>query len=386
MKHLNHSTKSSPAAPADISIIGGGLVGYTAALAFAQGGYSVELLEAKAPNLDQILSQEGRAIALAHTSVILYQNLDLWSEMSSEATAIRNIVISEQKGFGKCRISASDYDLPALGQIVPATHLFKVLLNAVQNHSRIQLKAPFIVSDIDAQIESKWILACDGTQSFARDYFNISTTEKNYQQQAIVANVSLSRPHEGTAYQRFTQEGVLALLPLQGSRMTSALTLSQECVKDLPLEDPEKYLAFLQSLLGKRQGLLSDLGKIFTYPLTWMQADQVMVGRTILLGNSAHTISPIAAQGLNLALRDLALLYDLMRENRVHEYPELSSQAQEAVLGFTDRLTEWVRPNSLSLIRSLGLFALDHVGLIKDPLAKSLMGLSKHGGSLMWSK
>jgi 2-octaprenyl-6-methoxyphenol hydroxylase len=318
--------------------------------------------------------------------VNLYRSLGLWPELSTQATPIHNIIISEQHGFGKCRICAADYDLPALGQIVPATHLVKVLLAAVQNNSRIQLKAPFIVSDIDAQIQSKWILACDGTQSFARDYFKISTTEKDYEQEAIVANISLSRPHEGTAYQRFTEKGVLALLPLHGSRMTSALTVSRELVKDLPLSDPDQYLKFLQSLLGKRIGIVSDLGKIFTYPLTWMQADQVLVGRTILLGNSAHTISPIAAQGLNLALRDLALLYDLMRENRVEEYPELSAKAQEAVLGFTDRLTDWVKPQSLSVMRSLGLFALDHLGVIKDPLAKSLMGLSKHGGSLMWSE
>lgn len=393
MKHQNPSTTLNPAAAADLTIIGGGLVGYTAALAFAHGGYSVDLLEAKAPNLDQLLSQEGRAIALAHTSVILYENLGLWTAMSSEATPIRNIVISEQHGFGKCRIAAADYELPALGQIVPATHLVKVLLNAVQNHPRIHLKAPFIVTDIENQIESKWILACDGTQSFARDYFNISTTQKDYEQEAIVANVSLSRPHEGTAYQRFTEKGVLALLPLPDTsahndahRVTSALTVSRDWVQSLPLNDPDEYLKFLQHLLGKRIGILSDLGKIFTYPLTWMQADQVLVGRTILLGNSAHTISPIAAQGLNLALRDLALLYDLMRDNRVEEYPALSAQAQEAVLGFTDKLTDWVKPQSLSLMRSLGLFALDHLGLVKDPLAKSLMGLSKHGGSLMWSQ
>lgn len=370
----------------DITVIGGGLVGYTAALAFAHGGYSIDLLEARAPNLEQLLSQEGRAIALAHTSVILYQNLGLWTELSKEATPIRNIIISEKNSFGKCRINAADYGLAALGHIVPATHLVKVLLHAVQAHSKIQLKAPFIVEDLEKQIDSKWIIACDGTDSFARKYFNISTTQKDYQQEAIVANLSLSRPHEGTAYQRFTDKGVLALLPLQGNRVTSALTLPQDQVSSLPLQDPQAYLQFIQELLGKRVGLVSDLGKIFTYPLTWIQADQVLVGRTILLGNCAHTISPIAAQGLNLALRDLAMLYDLMRENRVDEYPDLSSQAQQAVLGFTDKLTDWVKPPYLSPLRSLGLFALDHISLAKDPLAKSLMGLSKHGGSLMWSQ
>jgi 2-octaprenyl-6-methoxyphenol hydroxylase len=366
--------------PTDIAIIGGGLVGYTAALAFAQGGYSVQLLEAKLPNVDQLLQSEGRAIALAHTSVILYQSLGLWPELSTLATPIKKIIISERHSFGKCRINAADYDLNALGYIVPATHLFKTLFDALQNNPHIILKAPFIVDNIDEQIDSKWIVACDGTQSFARQYFNISVTEKDYEQIALVANVTLSRPHEGIAYQRFTNKGVLALLPLQDSRMTSVLTLSKNEHNTI---NPNEYFTLLQELLGKRIGLLSDLGEIFTYPLTWMQANQVMIGRTILLGNCAHTISPIAAQGFNLALRDLALLYDLMRENRIDEYPALSKQAQQTVLNFTDILTDWVKPTSLSILRSLGLFTLDHFSFIKKPLAKSLMGLSKHGGSLM---
>jgi 2-octaprenyl-6-methoxyphenol hydroxylase len=393
--------------PTDLAIIGGGLVGYTAALAFAQGGYSVQLLEAKLPDLEQLLQSEGRAIALAHTSVILYQSLGLWSELSKCATPIKKIIISEQHSFGKCRINAADYDLNALGYIVPATHLFKVLFEAVNNTKNITLKAPFIVDNIDEQIDAKWILACDGTQSFARKYFNISVTEKDYEQIALVANVTLSNPHEGIAYQRLTEKGVLALLPLpepescviariskdaslrgtpkqsrNEQRMTSVLTVSKHEFDSI---NQKEYLDLLQYLLGKRIGLLSNLGKIFTYPLTWMQANQVMIGRTILLGNAANTISPIAAQGFNLALRDLALLYDLMRENRVDEYPVLSKQAQQAVLNFTDLLTDWVKPTSLSVLRSVGLFTLDHLGFIKKPLAQSLMGLSRHGGSLMRS-
>lgn len=383
MRLQRKSMKSNFVAHDDISIIGGGLVGYTAALAFAQAGLSVTVLEAKLPDLAQLHQSEGRAIALAYTSVLLYQSLGIWPALLKDATPIQNILISEQNSFGKCRINARDYHLDALGYVVPATHLFKVLYEAVQAQANIRIVAPFVVSNIDDQIKSTLILACDGTQSFAREYFHISTSDKDYQQQAIVANITLSEPHEGRAYQRFTEQGVLALLPLQGQRMTSVLTTPNEHIEELRLNDPECYLDILQTLLGKRIGLLGDLGKIFTYPLHWMQADQIMVGRTILLGNSAHTISPIAAQGLNIALRDLALLYDLVLENKVELYPELSKKAQQEVMNFTDKLTDFVKPQALSGLRSLGLFAVDHLSVLKTPLARSLMGFSNHGGSLM---
>lgn len=384
---------------AEVIIVGGGLVGYTAALAFAQAGKSVFILEAKKPNMEALLQTEGRAIALAHTSCLLYQTLGLWKQLQEQGEPIRDIIVSQQKSFGKCRISAKDYQLNALGTVVPATHIAECLFNAVQAHENITLHAPYEVDHIaetpgqvcvNNEYAAKLLLACDGAQSFTRHYFNIDTNEKKYEQHAVVANVTVSPAHNGLALQRFTQQGVLALLPLQHNRMTTVLTLPTDALKTLP-ENNAAYLHHLQSLLGKRHGVLSDLGKRFDYPLTWMQANKVVEGRTVLLGNAAHTISPIAAQGLNIALRDLALLYDAAMQNpqdlgspeSLQQYAEQSQAAQQQVMGFTDTLTEWVKATSLSALRSAGLFALDHLSFIKEPLAKSLMGLSSHRGSLM---
>lgn len=379
--------------PVDISIIGGGLVGYTAALAFARAGFSVRIFEANIPDINRLLSTEGRAIALAHTSCVLYKNLGLWPALSTQASPMKKILVSQENSFGKCRIDAQDYSLDALGYVIPATHLVSCLWEAVQAHPKIEKIMPFVVESIEnfethasinKQYNTKWVLACDGTDSFARKYFQLGVTEKNYDLHAIVANVTLSPPQDGLAYQRFTEQGVLALLPLQAQRMTSVLTVSSEQYKSLGNISDEEYLKLLQKLLGKRTGLLSDLGKKFAYPLTWVQANDVVVGRTVLLGNAAHTISPIAAQGLNLALRDLAILYDIILENPggLEKYAQQSAQAKSRVVKFTDKLTDWVKPKSLGTLRGLGLFALDHFMPIKKPFAHSMMGISEHGGSL----
>ncbi len=384
----------------EIAIIGGGLMGYTTALAFARAGFSIVLLEAKKPDLTEFLKSEGRAIVLAHTSCILFRSLDLWSDLLPHATPIRKILISEQHSFGKCRMDAQDYQLDALGHVVPATALARCLFEAVEAHPKIQILAPFSVNSIETgedqacingEIFAKLILACDGTDSFARDYFNLQVTQKDYQQQAIVANLTLTSEAEQVAIQRFTDHGVLALLPLGKGRMTSVLTVDKEHFDDLINESSEQYIQMLQNILGKRQGLLSDLGKRFSYPLTWMQANETVAGRTVLMGNAAHTISPIAAQGLNIALRDLAMLYDRVIAHRqdlgdpfvLAEYAQASAAAQSQVMQWTDQLNEWVKPRSLRCFRSAGLFALDHLSFFKHALARSFMGLSSHGGSLM---
>lgn len=378
---------------ADIAIVGGGLLGYTAALAFAQAGLRVILLEAKAVDLQALEGTEGRAIALALTSCYLYQSLKLWPELAAHATPIQEVLISEQKRFGKCRISAEDYALPALGQVIPATDLFAVLFKAAQAHPQIEILAPYAVQSIHStetqacindEIQASLVLACDGTQSFARDYFQLKSTEKKYDKDALVANLTLSRPHEGRAIQRFTEQGVLALLPLQGQRMTSVLTWDSGEIEAFAHLDSDRYLRLLQDLFGTRAGLFSDLGKRFSYPLIWLQSEEIVSGRTVLLGNAAQTLSPLAAQGLNVALRDLGMLYDMvMAKAPLEDYAKASREAQGPVLRFTDQLMDWATPDSLGFLRSAGLFALDHLPFLKNPLAQSLMGLSPHGGSLM---
>jgi 2-octaprenyl-6-methoxyphenol hydroxylase len=388
------------ACQSEISIIGGGLVGYTAALAFAQAGFTVNIFESKTNDVNQLLLTEGRAISLAYTSCLLYRALGLWPSLSQHATPIHQLVISQEGSFGKCHIDAADFKVNALGYVVPATQIAVALFEAVKHHQNIHLISPCKIETLTFDINvaclnekyfSQLVLACDGTESFARHYFNMNVTQKNYEQTAIVANVSVSPAMQNCAVQRFSDGGVLALLPLGGHTMTSALTVSNEQVNALQLDNPERVLDFLQNVLGTRQAKLSQIGSIFTYPLQWMQAESVVHERLVLLGNAAHTISPIAAQGLNLALRDLAMLYDIIQQaperlgnpESLKSYAEQSAQAQKKVLSFTDNLTDWLTPRTLKPLRSAGLFALDHLPFFKKNLALTLMGFSSHGGSLM---
>lgn len=392
--------------PVDVAIIGGGFVGYLAALACAHLNLRVCILEAQTRDLTKLSQVEGRAIALAHSSCTLLKSLKLWENISAQAYPIHQVHISQQGSFGKCRIDAQSYHLPALGHIVPATHLAVSLAQAIDAHDDIELIAPAMVTALDdgvitfeeanetKQLTAKLVLACDGAQSFVRDHFNIETSRKNYQQHAIVANVSISEPHKNIARQRFTPKGVLAMLPLAERRMTSVLTLDETHFQTLMQLDDADYLAALQSLLGQRAGRLTNLGKRFTYPLAWVQANQTIANRTILLGNAAHTISPVAAQGLNLALRDIAVMADLLsqaisnnqdigEQSLLNTYEQTVLQAQKPIVDFTDKLTEWVKPHWLKPLRSVGLSFLDVFTPIKTPVAHQLMGLSKHGGRLM---
>lgn len=382
----------------ELAIIGGGLVGYTAALALAKAGFKIVLLEEKKPELSKLSLTEARAIVLAHTSVLFYRHIGLWPQLESQATPVREVVISEQGTFGKCRIKAEDYQLDALGQVVPATALYRVLFEAVQAHPLIELKAPFQVSSLEThadrvcinhEIEARCVLACDGTQSFTREYFHLPVTEKNYQQRALVANLTLSASKPDQALQRFTELGVLALLPLGNQRFTSVLTVSEDKADNFLQTSEQDYCAMIQRLLGQRHARVADVGQRFSYPIRWIKADELVAGRTLLMGNAAHTISPIAAQGFNLALRDLAMLFDKISGAAdpgdpllLANYAQECRTAQGTVMKLTDQLNDWLKPRALAPVRGASLFFLDQFSPLKKALAYSLMGLSSHGGSL----
>ncbi len=385
----------------DVVIVGGGFVGYTAALALADLGFNVIILEAKKRDLTTMQQQDGRAIALAYTSCLLLKNLSVWQYLQGHASAINTVHTSQQGHFGKLHLRASEMNLDYLGQVIPAPMLGMGLAEAVQAHANIIEIAPAQLTDISLQpntaeitylsnsesktITANLVFACDGTSSTLRQKFNLNTKTKDHQQQAIVANVDIAKPHENHAYERFTEQGTLALLPLKNNRMTTVLSVDNDLFGDLKARDDAAYLELLESLFGKKLGGFTNLGKRFTYPLQSLQCTDMQRERFLLLGNAVHTINPIAAQGLNLAMRDIAVLIDCIQEEgltpkALQSYTQKVLPEHQKMLKFTDRLVSLAQTNKFKHTRSLGLLVLDNLPGAKHSLARTLAGLSEHRG------
>jgi 2-polyprenyl-6-methoxyphenol hydroxylase-like FAD-dependent oxidoreductase len=276
----------------------------------------------------------------------------------------------------------------ALAQAALEQELITELAPASVIDINLQAEQAFITVQHAEQIQkitASIVLACDGTQSHWREQFALQTETLAAKQHAIIANVETSKPHLDCAYERFTELGTLALLPLKNKRMTSVLSVDQERYQALQQYSDADYLTLLQQQFGKRLGELCGLGKRFSYPLQSVHCRDMQRDRFLLLGNAVHTINPIAAQGLNLALRDIAVLIDCLQAEGLHvqalsTYVEKVLPAHEKMRKFTDNLVRVAKHKYLRHARSIGLLALDVAPMAKYSLANTLAGFSEHRG------
>jgi 2-octaprenyl-6-methoxyphenol hydroxylase len=387
-----------------VLIIGGGFVGLSAGLILSKLGLRVTVLDAKPAPLAS--GSDGRAIALAYTSVVLMKNLGVWPHLDKHLCPIDEVITSEAGHFNKLRIRASELGLPYLGQICPAPILGQALYASCQQYNTIEVLHDALVTQIDPDkrivhyvkdhadnaVQAQLILCCDGTDSALAKSIGFIMKQKSYHQTAWVANVSTSLPHQHTAIERFTDLGTLALLPLPDQRMTVVLSLSDDKIDAWRSQDPEQQLKTLQSLLGNRFGTLSDLGKTFEYPLQECVLDKTYQSGLLCVGNAVHTINPIAAQGLNLSWRDLSVLSDILKDAMAESqdigsmevlsrYDAKVKPAHQSMLRLTDFLV-FISKHKFKYARSLALGLLN-ITLAKGLLAKTLAGISSHRGSLM---
>lgn len=385
----------------DVAVIGGGFVGYTASLGLSQLGLNVLVIESQKRAPQSFNQDDGRAIALAYTSCLLLKRLNVWPRLAPHACSIDTVHISEKGRFGKTRIRKNELNVPYLGHVIPAPRLGVALAEAVHDDPRITEMSgqsvthfEFFDDRVEIQLDNEsvtasWVLGADGQHSFCRQFIESPVKEKDYGEMALVANVSVSCDNQATAYERFTEEGTLALLPLTQRRMTSVVSVKNEALESWTSLSDEAYCARLQNLFGQRLGALSDLGKRFAYPLKSMHAQKTQHQRLLLLGNAVHTLSPIAAQGLNLALRDEALLFDALQvhpesiESAFEQYVEQAKAQHKAMFRVTDALLLSLAWKPFGFARSMGLLAMDNVPPLKQALARMMMGQSQHRGTWM---
>jgi 2-octaprenyl-6-methoxyphenol hydroxylase len=399
---------NAPGDDCDLAIVGGGLVGASLALALAPLGLRISLLEAVAPGRgEQHPSFDERTTALANGTVRAFRTLGVWDAMEREAASIRRIHISEQGRFGAARIDAAEQGLEALGYVVPNRVIGAALWEALERTPAVRTIAPAraLGSEIEDDLRvvqyevegtvhalrARLVVAADGVRSLVRETSGITADHVGYEQSAITAVAATQRFHDHVAYERFTEYGPIAILPLTEGRCGLVWTRSPADVERLLALPDEAFLREFEAAFGLRLGRFLRVGARASYPLQLSRAERHTATRLAVVGNAAQGLHPIAGQGFNLGMRDAMSLAEVIADQRAvgHDDPGASAVLDEyagwresdrrRIVAFTDGL---VRLFSLPLaplrgLRSLGLLAFDVLPPAKSALSRLSVGAAE---------
>lgn len=398
----------------DIVIIGGGLVGssFACGLAHATAGQGVRILVTEAiESLQASPSFDARSTALSYGSQQIYKELGLWDELASYATVIEKIHVSDRGHFGAVRINGEEMGVEALGYVLENRHLGLVLSAALEQAEGIDYLCPARINALTptergytvkvlakdgsmSTIAADLVVLADGGKSSLSQNLGITSAVTHYEQSAIIANVAFADSHQGVAYERFTDSGPVAVLPLstlEGENRGALIWTvgTQEAAAILALPE-EEFLSRLQARFGHRLGVFTKCGARATYPLSLSVAREQIRPGLVLLGNVAHSLHPVAGQGLNLALRDAqALSASLANAHQqrqllgamtvLQEYVQRQQRDQEATIDFSHYMTRLFSTNHPALVwaRKFGLFSIDLIPVFKRGFARQAMGLAK---------
>ena len=389
--------------PMDVLIVGGGLVGASLAIALDGAGLRVALAEAAPPRVDLQPSYDERNLVLARASVNALQALGVLGP-GTPSTPLHRIHVSRRGDFGAVRLDARELGLPAFGAVLPARELGNALLQrldrcaaleriapatavAIESADREAVEVEFASADARRSLRTRLLVAADGTESFVRAALAIDAVRHDYGQSAFVTTLTTERPLDGTAYERFTDSGPFALLPLGERRAGLVLGVPTADAPKVAALDDDAFLAFVHERFGWRAGRFSRPGRRKPYPLARMLAARTTAPRCVLVGNAAQTVHPIGAQGFNLGLRDALTLAELLREAQARggdpgdaallaRHVELRAPDRAATTAFSDDLVRLMGSDFLPLraLRSLGFHVLDRIGPLKRRFALRGMG------------
>ena len=398
----------------DLVIVGGGLVGGSLACALSGSGLKVCSIEAVAADAASQPSYDERVIALAWGSRRILEGIGLWGQIAPGAEAIHQIHVSERGGFGFAHLDRAEQGVEALGYVAPARLLGTAIRGSLGEGAgpgvggltllcparllglRMQpdgVDLEVSVAGASRTLRARLLVAADGGDSFVRRRLGLAVRERPYGHDAVITTVTPDRPRPNTAYERFTDTGPLAMLPMTEGRWSVVWTAREADTQTLLRLSDAAFLARLQDRFGYRLGGLTRLGRRVSYPLRQVMAREPVGDRLVLIGNAAHTLHPVAGQGFNLGLRDVAALAEVLADAAragsdpggtavLDAYRRQRGRDQADAALVTDVLARlFVNPwGPLRLARDLGLVGIDLVPGARRLLARRFMGISTDAG------
>jgi 2-octaprenyl-6-methoxyphenol hydroxylase len=382
-----------------VLIVGGGLVGASLAIALDAAGIAATLVEAAVPRASAQPSYDERNLALARATVNGLQAIGVWRHAAANATPIRHIHVSRTGEFGSARIDADKQGVDALGWTLPARELGAALLRRLDECTRLTRLAPATLAALEPQahgwrarvdtpdgmrhIDTPLLVGADGTASFVRTQLGIDVERHDYRQTLFVCTVTPERDHANRAYERFADDGPIALLPLAERRCGLVLTVNADEAEAVAGLDDAGFIELAQRRFGWRLGRLSRPGKRHPYAIHRVAAARLVAPRAVLVGNAAQTVHPIGAQGFNLGLRDALTLAELLAAaadpgdaDLLAHYAARRAPDREGTMAMSHglvRLACLPQP-LLAPLRSLALLACDRLPPLQRALARRGMG------------
>lgn len=391
----------------DIVIAGGGMIGTSLALALAPLGLSVAVIEAVPRVAAAQPSFDDRSTALSRSTQRMFEAMGLWPDIVAASTPIRGIHVSDQGRFGFSHIDAEEQGVEALGYVVINRVLGGVLQGALDSLDSVRVKCPARIVGVDLAPECATtiiensagaqetltcdlLIAADGANSCVREMMGIGARKSHYGQRAVIGNLLPEKDIDNRAYERFTEQGPLAVLPVADGRAGFVWTVSEEDAERVLALDDDAFLTELQEQFGYRLGTLSKVGKRASYPLVLSKALRLTATRSVLIGNSAHGLHPVSAQGFNLGMRDVAAIADCIADcatgtdidlgdrSMLEQYSRWRRADQKKLVRFTDSLVKLFgsRRGPLRALRNVGMLGFDLVPGVRSTFARHTMGLA----------
>ncbi len=396
----------------NITIIGGGMVGMSLALLLSRrnSDWKIALLDAQEfPDdaMDKLFqpSFDARSTAIAHGSMEIFQSLAIWDKLNQQATAIKKIHVSDAGHLMGGLINAEDYGVDAVGYVIPNQWIGRVLASALTAEKNVTLFSSATVEKVLPKISgaelqlaenskqvdkitTDLVVMADGGKSPLAQQLGIDFTVESYQQTAIIANLAFTETHQHIAYERFTELGPIALLPLgknaSAQEAALVLTLPKEQANELLNSSDDVFLAHVQKRFGRRLGRFIRVGERKAFPLQLITAKEQVRSHLVLIGNAAHFLHPVAGQGFNLSLRDcLRLTQHLAKSKKplgdlsvLQDYLQDQQRDQNTTILFSDQLVKLFSSSRLPVIalRHLGFIGLESIPAAKKLLVDQTMG------------
>lgn len=391
----------------DVIIFGGGLAGLAQSLLLGQNGLKVLCLDKKDPKVEKNSPFYQRTTAISFGSSQLLKAANVWQDVQKFACPIQSIDVKDGASSSLLTLHHDNQEGDAFGYVVQNGLLIEILSKALKKQKNATYITNFEVQNIDQNDDkviitdakdktyhAQLLIGADGRQSYVRKHLNIEAEEFLYDQNAVVAIITHTNDHCNQAVEHFRQSGPFAILPMtplkKGHYRSSIVWTEEAKIKtSLMCMSDEIFLTAIREQLPPTYGDILKIESRFSYPLGYIHAHDYIGKRTALIGDAAHGIHPIAGQGINLGLRDVAVLAELLIENKIidqdlgsnsilKQYQKLRRVDNTIMAIETDQINRIFSSSkpATKIARKIGLKTIDNIDGLKEKLIQQMMGLS----------